>query len=53
MLYKPLAHGTYIDDILFGVIFIVMLAVFLYFYNSDKMDPELEEDQDMEPPQSP
>jgi hypothetical protein len=31
MLYKLHAHGTYIDDILFGVIFVVKLAIFLFF----------------------
>jgi hypothetical protein len=52
MLYKLHAHGTYIDDILFGVIFVVKLAIFFVFYFTDKGEPELEEHQEAEPPQS-
>lgn len=46
MLYKPEFHGTYVEDILFGIIFIVMLAVFSYFYFSDQGEPELEDDEE-------
>jgi hypothetical protein len=53
MLYKPFLHGTYIEDIFFGVIFVVMLAVFLYFYFSDKGEPEKEEDQESDTAKSP
>lgn len=52
MLYKPLAHGTYVEDIFFGVIFIIMLGVFLYFYFSDKGEPEIEENE-KDPAESP
>ena len=45
MLYRPLLHGTYVDDIFFGVIFVVMLGVFLYFYFSDKGETEEEEEK--------
>jgi hypothetical protein len=44
MLYKPFLHGTYIEDIFFGVIFVIMLVVFLYFYFSDKGESDTEED---------
>ena len=53
MLYKPLLHGTYIEDIFFGVIFVVMLAVFLYFYFSDKGEPDMEDEEEAETPKSP
>lgn len=40
MLLRPFLHGTYVDDALFGILFIVMLAVFLYFYFSEKGEPD-------------
>ena len=45
MLCKPLLHGTYVEDIFFGVIFIVMLGVFLCFYFTDKGEPDLEDEE--------
>lgn len=48
MFYRPLfnalLHGTYIDDVFWGVIFVIMLGVFLYFYFSDKGEAESEDD---------
>ena len=52
MLYKPLLHGTYVDDIFFGVVFVVMLAVFLYFYFSDKGEPEMEDEEEKGSPKN-
>lgn len=43
---KPLLHGTYIDDVFFGVIFVIMLGVFLYFYFADKGESDGEEGKD-------
>ena len=45
-LFRSLLHGTYIDDVFFGVIFVIMLGVFLYFYFSDKGESDGEEDKD-------
>ncbi len=49
MFYRPffraLFHGTYIDDVFFGVIFVIMLGVFLYFYFSDKGESDSEDDK--------
>lgn len=40
VLYSPLSHGTYVDDILFGLAFVVGVAVFLYVFLSDPGDSE-------------
>jgi hypothetical protein len=32
LLFSPLAHGNFVDDISFGIIFLFMAGVFVYFY---------------------
>lgn len=51
-LYKPLLHGTYIDDVFFGLVFVVMVAVFLYFYFSDKGETDAEDEGNLAPSSS-
>lgn len=45
-LFRPLLHGTYVDDAVFGVIFIVMLGIFLYFYFFDKGEAIQDDDEE-------
>lgn len=40
VLFSPLGHGTYLDDILFGLVFLVGVVIFLYFFLSDPGDPD-------------
>jgi hypothetical protein len=43
---RPLAHGSYLDEVLFGAVFLLMAIVFLYFYFSGSSAVEDEPDSE-------
>ena len=40
----PLRHGSYVDEIFFGVVFVMLVAVFIYFYfiENDEDEEDIE-----------
>ena len=47
--YQPVLHGTYIDELIFGIGFVLSIALFIYLALADKKrENKSDEDQNVD-----